>query len=636
MHFARTLYRFSSIALINLATASPSLHSGVNVRNAPGQSNADTYDAVRRGLAAANIERRDTSFKTNETINQAWDGAVLLKFGAAREVQQANTTVEAGIEIVCTTCYIKGFATAELSIEGEFNISEIVDQTITEVKGEIQNVTEEIEKQLDGYLDTVTDNFSDGIDLSDFSNFELPTFNYSFDVDVPAIPECNLKFGFDELEMYVQLNTILSLGATYTLNLYSSNTPVGISVGKNLEFGVIFSVDLILSAEGEIDISSGFHLKLDDGVHINLPLFSNEIADINFNGGQFEFLPVTLESAGIQLRAILRIGAHIGLNIVTPTLPDVEIFNHPLPQFGGGIEAGIFANMAEFLTNVTLAPEDEDCKLQLVQEYSIALGAAAGATVAFMSYTYGPVAEVSTPVWFTTIASACAIEATATPTPTGPPTITASATQRNGRRQEDLETVTVSTEITHTGVRCAESTLKNCPVSLQVTSQSTETSFLTTVVPSGEEATFPQTISNITSTIEFGEGAHSVEKLSGKPSTYTPPPPPPTATASGQPGDADGDGQNDDDEDDDDEVSGADKKLVIGLSVGLGVPVLVAILAGVFVIIKRRRNYASVPKAETNDFVTEPYVGGTGGSHQPYRDNVVKKPQIKINVTESR
>lgn len=95
-------------------------------------------------------------------------------------------------------------------------------------------MTEEIEKQLDGYLDTVTDNFSDGIDLSDFSNFELPTFNYSFDVDVPAIPECNLKFGFDELEMYVQLNTILSLSATYTLNLYSSNTPVGISVGKNL------------------------------------------------------------------------------------------------------------------------------------------------------------------------------------------------------------------------------------------------------------------------------------------------------------------------------------------------------------------------------------------------------------------
>lgn len=142
---------------------------------------------------------------------------------------------------------------------------------------EVRNITESVDDYFLNYTLGVIDNFEDGIDLSDFA---MPTINYTFDIDVPTIPECKLRFQFDDMEIYMMVDTVLSLGATYQLNLYSSTTPLGISLTKDLEVGIIFSVDLILSVEGQIDISSGFHLKLDDGVAIEIALFGDDISNI--------------------------------------------------------------------------------------------------------------------------------------------------------------------------------------------------------------------------------------------------------------------------------------------------------------------------------------------------------------------
>jgi hypothetical protein len=57
-------------------------------------------------------------------------------------------------------------------------------------------------------------------------------------------------------------------------NLYKSETPLGISAGRDLEVGIVFTVDVILSVEAEIDIISGFYIKLNDGVAINIPLLN--------------------------------------------------------------------------------------------------------------------------------------------------------------------------------------------------------------------------------------------------------------------------------------------------------------------------------------------------------------------------
>lgn len=46
--------------------------------NAPGQTDADTHLAIRRGLAEARHQKRE-DLKGNVTLDRSWDGAVLLK-----------------------------------------------------------------------------------------------------------------------------------------------------------------------------------------------------------------------------------------------------------------------------------------------------------------------------------------------------------------------------------------------------------------------------------------------------------------------------------------------------------------------------------------------------------------------------
>jgi hypothetical protein len=76
------------------------------------------------------------------------------------------------------------------------------------------------------------------------------------------------------------LDTTLSAGATYTLNLYTSETPIGFAISNNLWLGVIFAIDLILDVNAEIDMSSGFHIKLDDGAALDINMFDTEVANI--------------------------------------------------------------------------------------------------------------------------------------------------------------------------------------------------------------------------------------------------------------------------------------------------------------------------------------------------------------------
>lgn len=191
--------------------------------------------------------------------------------------EQGNTSISAGIEITCTACYIKGAVTTRFVSEKDFNISRALDNVTDQVQNEIYNLRTEVANHTKEYVDQVTDDLDDGFDMDDF---DLPTMDFDLNIDLPEIPEFRLEFQFDGLELYILIDTVLSAGATYTLNLYTSTTPAGFAVRHNLEVGVILTLDLIVSVEGEIDISTGFHLKLDDGVRIELGIFSEEIASM--------------------------------------------------------------------------------------------------------------------------------------------------------------------------------------------------------------------------------------------------------------------------------------------------------------------------------------------------------------------
>ncbi|KAI0554835.1 hypothetical protein F4679DRAFT_570237 [Xylaria curta] len=476
----------------------------------------------------------------NSTIAKSWNGATLFSL-QGEAAAASNTSISAGVEVTCTICYIKGLVTTEFSIDSGFDISQAIANFTDEVEKEIKNVTETALDYVDNIFDELRDSITDPNE-----NVDFPPLNISFNVDVPDIPECRLHFQFDDLELYMLLDTVLSAGAMYTLNLYSSNTPIGFSRDSKMFAGVIVSIDLILGVDADINISSGLHIKVNDGMALDLSLFNQSVSSVTFNGGSFEFLPVTVQSASGILTATLRVGLHAGISQSFGVLSKIGAVST-------GTEVIVYADLAEFTTNITAVPEgdDSDCQLRVQQGYQLALGAAAGATLTFGKHSWGPDPSTKIPIFYTTLAD---------------------------EADENMTTTTLTDEATFTGLVCVSTGLSECPASLQSTTKVVSTRTLIVTVPSGSEATFPATIQDsISETIPFSKNIKAVAATTGSPVSYVPPPPPspPSSTATT----ADSGGRSD--KSSLAGKAGANTPLIIGLSVGLGVPFLAIVLGGI-------------------------------------------------------
>lgn len=227
-----------------------------------------------------------------------------------------------------------------------------------------------------------------------------------------------------------------------------------------------------------------------------------------------------------------------------------------------GIEASVYANIAEFTTNVTaaeLSKKPHKCDLSVEQGYQFAIGAAAGASIELFDHIWGPVPKTEIPIFYTNLKEACAATKTASATPT--PTL---------QERDDLSTTTTKTELTYSALACA-SGLVNCPASLMTLSTNIVTTTLTTSVPSGDDVvwTAQQTAATRATPVPFGVHAVTLAPSSGKPSSFVP-----SATAAPTP-------TINVDHIVNGSTGGVNNKLIIGLSVGLGVPVLVAIIAAI-------------------------------------------------------
>jgi hypothetical protein len=249
-----------------------------------------------------------------------------------------------------------------------------------------------------------------------------------------------------------------------------------------------------------------------------------------------------------------------------------------MTKFSAGVEVGVFAHVAEFLTNVTggaLLAAEEGCALKILQEYTLALGAAAGATIALGERTWGPQPSTTIPVFYTTLANICAVTATPKTTPASTTLAPRQAADSN------LDTQTITTEALYTGIACANPAQFNCPQSQQTTTVLTSTLTLVTAVPSGVKATFPpSTALTVPTTIPFGKQVNAISATTGLPVSYVPPPPPPTSSATPSASGGGGGILDDVGEVFNGETGGVSNKLIIGLSVGLGVPILAAVIGG--------------------------------------------------------
>ncbi|KAI1418988.1 hypothetical protein F5Y12DRAFT_780343 [Xylaria sp. FL1777] len=558
-------------------------------------SSLDISRALSRTLQHSKLLGRNRNPKNATNIAKSWNGATLFSLNG-QVAAAGGASISAGIEVTCTTCYVKGLVTAELGFDGDFNITQAITNFTREIGDEIVNITDTAINYLENEIPELVANLTDDLDFSDIS---FPPLDINFNVDVPDIPECRLQFQFDDFELYMLMDTVISAGTTYTLNLYSTNTPIGLSVDSETFFGVIASVDLTLAADADIDISGGLHIKVEDGMALDLSLFGHNISSVTFNGGSFAFLPVTVQSASGVLTARLRLGIHAGISAET------DVFG-PFIQASTGTGVLVYADLAEFTTNITAMPDgdDSDCQLRVQQVYQLALGAAAGATLVVGPETWGPHPSTSIPIFYTTLADECAQSVTKTTSVTIATTPTPSVAAR-----ADMTTTTLSEEVTFTGLVCISTGLTECPASLQSTTKVTSTRTLVVEVLSGSIATFPATTQDVVSeTIPFANNIKTVAATTGSPVSYIPPPPPPTPTTAT----AGGDGSDDELPD---KVAGVNTRLIIGLSVGLGVPFLAAVVAGIYFFL-RRRKYAAVAGSEVVQVVSPQQHTGDMGSRE--------------------
>ncbi|KIX93659.1 uncharacterized protein Z520_10565 [Fonsecaea multimorphosa CBS 102226] len=553
---------------LSLVATSASPTSGLTFSsyNDAGLTEAETLRILRRALSTSGTDETVNLF--DETLDKSWDGATLfaITMDAEEDVsskRSVNSSLDTqyGVQIVCTTCYIAGRVSGQLTRNTDFNITELEDSAIDMVK----NITEEA-----------------GEAIKDLADGNANYTEINFNVEVPSFPDFDyrLQFRFDDLELYMKLDTVLSVESTYTINLYTSESPVGYSLGDKLEIGAFFTVDLILTAAAEVDISSGVHIKV-DGAGINLQMFNSSVDSITLDGGKFEFLPVNVAGAGFVLTGALRVGLHAGITFDLDT--SVSIANHTLGA-SAGLEAGVFANIAEFVANVTYdsSGDDDGCELALVESFTMGLGAAAGASAAFDGTTWGPTPETEVPIWYTELGSACAAHRSSSSTTTSATSSAPPITARDATGGDlSLTLATITTETTSSGVACISPGLINCPVSLQTTKTFTATLTSTTSVPYGSEATWPATTTQTpVRTVAFGSNAKALSATTGSPVSYVPPPPPPSSSSSSSStssatASAGHESHND------------HKPLIIGLSVGLGVPAL-AVVVGLAVYLLRR------------------------------------------------
>lgn len=162
--------------------------------------------------------------------------------------------------------------TGELVLDGDFNFT----NTLEDVWSDVSNATETAWTTLKNHIDQ---DFHDVMEL-DFSNLtSWPTIDVDLNLqnDLDDLPEAQVHFEFDDLEMYLDLDIKLATHSTYTINIFTTETPFGVSF-TDLTLGLVFSVDLILIADTDIDIQAGIHIRIDKGLGFDFGLLNGNVS----------------------------------------------------------------------------------------------------------------------------------------------------------------------------------------------------------------------------------------------------------------------------------------------------------------------------------------------------------------------
>lgn len=200
------------------------------------------------------------------------------------------------MSISCVSCYVKGTAYASLVVDGDFNFTQALTEFHDQFWPEVKNISIEVWDQFKNWSEYVADNVTDTVgdnvksffqtgDIDeldiDWSVYALPTLDVDFEMNLTNIPETTLSLEFDDLELYLELEATLDADQTYKVNLYPPEwyQPAGIKIGDQL-VGVVITLELLLTLSSEASISTGVHVKFDDGLAMQIAMFGSDVSEI--------------------------------------------------------------------------------------------------------------------------------------------------------------------------------------------------------------------------------------------------------------------------------------------------------------------------------------------------------------------
>ncbi|KAI1128050.1 hypothetical protein F5Y10DRAFT_181847 [Nemania abortiva] len=177
-----------------------------------------------------------------------------------------------------------------------------------------------------------------------------------------------LRLSFTGVQAYVSLEVAASAEQTFSLNLFSSNSPIGIGIA-GLDVGVVFFVDLVFSLSEAIDLTGGFSVSVPDDAYLEADIFKGDIDDSSFGGLNSQYLPVTVTSGHATFKADLRLRVQAGAEA------SIDLFG-----IGAGAVVGIYANLIEFVAEIE---ETATCDLEAAIWWDLNVGAFAHLDVSF-------------------------------------------------------------------------------------------------------------------------------------------------------------------------------------------------------------------------------------------------------------
>ncbi|KAJ6144386.1 hypothetical protein N7470_008281 [Penicillium chermesinum] len=211
----------------------------------------DLTPDLRRALHRASLHSRDHSHSFQGNLSKALIDTTIFQWPLGVP----------DIKIVCKTCYFGGSVSGYLRSVGEgFNFTQLIDSVQQDVEEVVNSTWNQVEIWLEDEAKLEDEPFPD----------LHPDLNLG---NIQGLPDAVAHFGFDSLELLLDLEMSFLNASTHTMTLFE--LPLIPFPIEGFHVGPVVALDLILVASSPLDIEGGIHLKIEDGLAFDMDLFKS-------------------------------------------------------------------------------------------------------------------------------------------------------------------------------------------------------------------------------------------------------------------------------------------------------------------------------------------------------------------------